>query len=112
MGVRSPCNAVMMLVMCEYVIGPVDHETFMVVHRDRQAEVFTPKGFDAQQVPGWGDFRLRLGPTDVAFSGQDLGLHVIFEGEVPTDRSDAFVAAVARQIQQELGVETYWLRIG
>jgi hypothetical protein len=77
----------------------------------RDADVLVPAGSGCVPVEGWGDFRMRCGGTEVAFSAEDPGWQVIFEGPMPEQDCERLVAALTRQIEQAAGETCEWIRI-
>jgi hypothetical protein len=68
-------------------------------------------GVRDQEVPGWGDFRVWLGPADVGFAAETGGWRVVIDGEFPEDLSDDLVKTVAKQIQNAIGIQTARVRV-
>ncbi len=45
------------------------------------------------------------------FANEDPGWHVGFDGSISRVNTDEFVAQVARQVQQNTGTSTEWVRV-
>lgn len=93
--------------MNEYLIRTADTHEWPAVH----SEVLSPTGFDCAPVDGWGDVRLRCGVTEVAFSGEEVGWQISFDGPMADDDTDRFVTTVTSQVEQAVGQPCEWLRI-
>lgn len=97
--------------MKEYLVRTADTHEWPAVHRDQAQRVLSPDGFDCAWVDRPGDVRLRCRATEVAFSGEDAGWQVSFEGDMADEDTDRFVAAVTRQVERAVGEPCEWLRI-
>lgn len=96
--------------MSEYLIRTRAGRDWPAFPRSRAAEVLTPADLRCTPVAGPGDFRLRCGDADVAFSGEDVGWQVTVEGYL--EDADAFVARVTDQVADAAGEPCEWLRVG
>ena len=97
--------------MLEYLIRTASTHQLPALHRSRLASVLLPAGFGCEQAEGWGDFRMRCGTTQVAFSGEDPGWQVTFEGPMPETDCERLVITLTQQIQQAAGEACEWLQI-
>ncbi|MBO0730180.1 MAG: hypothetical protein J2P57_13050 [Acidimicrobiaceae bacterium] len=97
----------------EYLIRTADGMGPLLVRVDQFRAVLDPKGFGTQVLPNSpdGDFRLLLGPAEAVFYAEDVGWHVVIEGEFPEDSSDDLVRIVALQLEQATGAKTTWSRL-
>ena len=68
-----------------------------------QSRVFIPSGWDCEPVGGWGDFRFRCGTAEVAFSGEEPGWQVVFEGEYVDAEVERMIQVIAQQIERATG---------
>ncbi|MFI7279090.1 hypothetical protein ACIBOV_02335 [Micromonospora chersina] len=96
--------------MIEFLIRTRDDHDWPAIHRDRMPHVLTPGGWDCVDVPGWGDYRLRSGDTEISFSGEPVGWEVSFDGPMPEDVATRLVIAVASQIEQETNQSIEWIQ--
>jgi hypothetical protein len=92
----------------EYLIGPKDGESFLVLDKAAVVTVLVPRGWPAEQADGAGDFRYHIEGTDVAFSLGDDGWRVLFDGPMPPDRAEQLVEIVADQVAEATGERTKW----
>lgn len=69
-----------------------------------------PEGWECEPVEGWGDFRMRCGRVEVAFSAEESGWQVVVDGDLPD--ADAIVAQVTRQVEQAVGEPCEWISLG
>jgi hypothetical protein len=65
--------------MIEFLIQPVNDD-WLNLYKDQFAQVFLPRSFPSQPIEGWGDYRIRVKGTEIAFSYEDPGIQVSFEG--------------------------------
>lgn len=100
------------MITAEYTIsGSAEAGGGLIVHVDDLADVLNPKGFDCDLAAGWGDLRLTIGGTEVAFALESFGWHVVLEGKKPLAQADSLVAQVAAQLQAWTGQPTKVTRI-
>ena len=69
-----------------------------------------PRGCDVRPSTGWGDLHLQGDGYEIAYSGEDVGWQVIFEGDLANVDTDELVAQIARQLEDFTQVATEWLR--
>jgi hypothetical protein len=79
--------------MREYLIRRTDGEWFDLPF-GRWPEVMRPNSISSHPVEGWGNHRIEVEGVAVAFSDEDPGVHISFEGELPE--------AVARRLVEEV----------
>ncbi len=75
------------------------------------ARVLNPAGWDCSTIPGSGEHRLRCGDAEVSFTGEDVGWHLVIDGQMEQATAQAFVATVAAQIELEVAEPIKWLQI-
>jgi hypothetical protein len=93
--------------MREYLIQAADEgELWPASHRDRNDAVLRPRGWDAKEIDGWGDYRMLVEGVEVAFSGELAGWQVSIEGDMDSERADLLVDTIAAQVAQETGRPT------
>ena len=97
--------------MFEYLIRTASTHELPAFPDGRLAEIVVPAGFGCEQADGWGDFRMRCGATQIAFSAEDPGWQVIFEGPCSETDCERLVTAITEQIGQATGQSCEWLRI-
>ncbi len=97
--------------MIEFLIRTRGDGGWPAIHRDRMPQVLTPAGWDCAGVPGWGDYRLRCGDTEISFSGEPIGWEVSVEGPMPADVATKLVVAVAAQIEREVNQAVEWIQV-
>ncbi|HEV8276499.1 MAG TPA: hypothetical protein VGQ26_12500 [Streptosporangiaceae bacterium] len=97
--------------MPEYLIRTASTHELPALHRSRLADVLLPTGSGCEQAEGWGDFRMRCDTTEVAFSAEDPGWQVTFEGPMPEAGCERLVITLTQQIEQAAGEPCEWLRI-
>lgn len=87
----------------EFLIKRTDGEWFDL-HHDQFAAVLRPKSFPSEAVEGWGDHRIKVEGCEIAFSYEDPGIQVIFEGNgLPEDTARKIVDEIAARITQTTG---------
>ena len=77
----------------------------------RLADVLVPAWFGGEQADGWGDFRMRCGATQIAFSAEDPGWQVVVDGPMPGTDRKRLVTTIAQQIGQATSPPCGWLQI-
>ena len=90
----------------EFLICQDDGGDWLVIPVDSYDRAFLPTGWTAERIDGWGNFRLRLGSTEVSFSDEIAGWQVVFEGDISETEATAIVAAIARQVKDVTGRPT------
>ena len=80
--------------------------------RDRFEAVLKPSSHESTQVDGWGDFRLKLGGDEVAFSFEDPGIQLTFEkGVIPELVAEKIVQEITSNVEREVDSPCYFVRI-
>jgi hypothetical protein len=74
-------------------------------------QVLTPRDWGCSPIVGQGDLRLRCGDTEILFSGEDVGWQVAFDGPMPREAAERFVATVAVQVQLEVDEAVEWVQL-
>jgi hypothetical protein len=97
--------------MPEYLIRTATTHELPAFPPGPLADVLVPAGFACEQADGWGDFRMRCGATQIAFSAEDPGWQVIIDGPMPGTDRERLVTAIARQIAEAAGQPCEWLQI-
>ncbi|MEY2474224.1 MAG: hypothetical protein QOK28_3553 [Actinomycetota bacterium] len=97
--------------MREYLLR-TERGEWPAVHRDRLADVLTPRGFDCAPVPGNGDYRFRLGDAEVSFSGEAEGWHLCIEGTLGQDDETHLLNVVQHQVEAEVSEICEWTQLG
>jgi hypothetical protein len=89
--------------MIEYLIRATDEAEFAVefLPRARFDQVLMPHGFDAVPIDGWGDYRIRIDDVEIAFSAEDPGWQVSFEGEIEPTRAMEIAQTISTQLERE-----------
>jgi hypothetical protein len=77
--------------MTEYLIKNADGSGWPAVHKDALAAVLAPKGWESEEIAGWGDHRIRLGGAEISSSGEEVGWQVTVEGELPAAEENAII---------------------
>jgi hypothetical protein len=97
--------------MTEYLIRTASTHQLPAVQRGRLAGVLLPPGFGCEQADGWGDFRMRCGATHIAFSAEEPGWQVTFEGPMLETDRERLATTITQQIGQATGQPCEWLQI-
>jgi hypothetical protein len=97
--------------MSEYLIRTASTHELPAFPRGPLADVLVPAGFVCAQADGWGDFRMRCGATQIAFSAEDPGWQVIVDGPMPDADRERLVTTITQQIGQAAGQPCEWLQI-
>jgi hypothetical protein len=97
----------------EYLIRTAHGMGPLLLHRDHLSDVLDPHGFGAQVIadPQDGDFRLWLGPAEAVFYAEEVGWHVVIEGEFPEPSADELIGTVTHQLEQATGATATWIRL-
>ena len=77
----------------EYLIRPNDADGFNLQKVDFE-QALRPTTFSYSIVEGWGEHRIEVNKVEIAFSYEDVGLQIIFDGQIEQD--------VANQIIHEI----------
>src|SRR5438067_810538 len=85
--------------MREYLIKAAEGSGWIPVRKEALPAVLTPKGWGAEPVDGWGDYRVRVSGVEVSFAGEEPGWQVTVEGDLDPARADELVQTVASQIE-------------
>jgi hypothetical protein len=93
------------------MVRPRDGESFLGVPATDLAAVLTPQGWDCSRVDDWGDYRLTVDSSEVAFSLDEPGWQVSITGSMTEAAADQFVARIAQQLTEATGTVTYWIRL-
>lgn len=88
--------------LVEYLIKRTDGRWFDL-HRDRNAEALRPTTFASRVIDGWGDHRILVEGVEIAFSYEDPGIHVSFEGEISERLADQIVAEICDNVIRVTG---------
>lgn len=95
----------------EYLIRPSSHDGWLVIRAGSLAEVLIPRGYSVEEGTGFGDLHLHGAGFEVSFANEDPGWYVGFDGDISRVNTDEFVAQVTRQVQENTGTSTEWVRI-
>jgi hypothetical protein len=95
----------------EFLIRTRDDHEWPVVAADRVAVVLTPRGWDCAVCPGLGDFGLRCGGSEIAFSAEMAGWQVSVDGSMSPEMALRFIQEVAGQVEREVGVPVEWIQL-
>ncbi|PZF83423.1 hypothetical protein [Jiangella anatolica] len=95
--------------MREYLIRKVAGHAWPALHDDRLAEVLQPRGWGCAPDPGWGDHSVRCGSAVVSYSAEDVGWHVVVDGEL--SGADTWVEQVTRQVAAAAGEDCEWVEL-
>jgi hypothetical protein len=94
----------------EYLIRAAGPSSWPAIPKSRLPEVLGPRGYGCEEASGPGDLRLRLGSCEMAFSAEDVGWQVCFEGDTTGQDTDAVVSQVAQQVGEFTGASAEWVR--
>lgn len=89
--------------MREYLIRAADGSGWIPIHRKRLPDVLLPRGWNARQSDGWGDFRIEVDGAQIAFSGEDPGWQVVIEGDMDPATADKLLETLRAQIEAATG---------
>jgi len=95
----------------EYLIRTTTNaSSWSAIPGGRPLDVLQPRGHGWVSVDGPGDLRLALGGCQMAFSGEDAGWQICFEGDTTGHDTDALVTQLAQQVQEFTGEHVEWIR--
>jgi|SRR5215208_6152231 len=84
----------------EFLIKRTDGEWFDL-RKDRFNEILRPTSMLSKTIQGWGDHRIEVLGCAVAFSYEDVGIQVSFEGkDIPETRAEEIVEEICRNIEE------------
>jgi hypothetical protein len=86
----------------EFLIRRVDDEWFDFP-ASQFADVLHPLSYPYQPDEGWGDYRIMVSGVAIAFSFEDPGIQVNFEGSIAPEIARGIVAEIVQNIQQRTG---------
>lgn len=92
----------------EYLIR-CNHSDWFNLRKDDFATILKPISFESAVIQGWGDHRIKVNGIEVAFSYEDPGIHVIFEGDVNEEFAEQFVDEILSNIERTTGQTGYIL---
>jgi hypothetical protein len=98
------------VVMPEYMIRPVGRSDWVPIPKDQLASVLVPRGYRCQVVTGWGDLRVMIGGAEMAFSGEQVGWSLVFDGDIEGHDTDALAQKVADQLGEYAHESMEWVR--
>lgn len=88
--------------MIEYLIRPTDDEWFDL-YTNHFAVALRPSSLPSHRIEGWGDWRIQSEGCDIAFSLEDPGIQVVFEGDLSSEIADRIVDEIRRNIELATG---------
>jgi len=97
--------------MLEFLIRTTETHEWPAFHRDNLVDVFAAPGSGCSPIEGWGDFRVRLGDTEISFSGEEVGWQVAFEGTVDQERATQLMAEFTSRVSSAAGEPCEWIQI-
>ena len=86
--------------MIEYLLKRTDGDWFDITDMKAACQ---PISAPFEQVEGWGEARIRVGSCDVAFSYEDPGIQISFEGEIDSKLAEKVAGEVLDRIMQLSG---------
>jgi hypothetical protein len=66
-------------------------------------EVMHPTTVPFRPAQGWGNYRIEIDGTEIAFSDEDPGVQVIFEGELSDTLERQIVEEILSNIERTTG---------
>lgn len=82
--------------MIEYLVKPTKSEWFTFTEGSKPYRtVRTP----FKEVSGWGNGRIEIEGCVIAFSDEDPGIQVSFEGEISQERSEELIEEIKQAIE-------------
>ena len=97
--------------MKEFLIR-CDDENFCVIHVNKLGEVSHPNSVESEQVEGWGDYRIKIGDSEISFSFEMVGIQISFEtGKLSPEKAETIVSEISRNVERELKKSCSWVQI-
>lgn len=84
------------------MIRPNESDWFEL-HKDDFLQVLRPYNFESELITGWGNHRIKTKNVEIAFSFEDPGIQVIFEGEIDGETADQIVDEILENIEKKTG---------
>jgi hypothetical protein len=86
----------------EFLLRRTDGEWFDL-RREQFGEVLRPSSYASRVVGGWGDHRIQVDGVHVAFSFEDPGIQVSFDGPIDATTASRIVQEVLASIEGKTG---------
>lgn len=71
--------------------------------KEKFTQMLRPLSFVSEPTAGWGDHRIRTEGIEIAFSFEDPGIQIIFEGEIDGEIADQIVDEILENIEAITG---------
>ena len=78
----------------EFAVRPTDASWF-ALDRSMFSEILRPSTQESHEISGWGDHRIRAAGVEIAFSVEDSGIEISFEGDI----SDSDACRLSEEIR-------------
>jgi hypothetical protein len=86
----------------EFAVRPSDASWF-ALDRSNFSEVFRPSTQESQEISGWGDHRIRVAGVEIAFSVEDSGIEISFEGDISDSDASHLSEEIRANIERATG---------
>ena len=97
--------------MKEFLIRRKDGD-FCLIHTSKFSNVLCPTSFASEKNDGWGDYRIKAGDCEIAFSFEEVRIQISFEMcEIRVENAEQMVNEISRSIEKELQTSCYWTQI-
>jgi hypothetical protein len=86
----------------EFLLRRTDGEWFDL-RREQFGEVLKPSSCASRVVAGWGDHRIEINGVQVAFSFEDPGIQVSFDGRIDAATASQIVGEILASVETKTG---------
>ena len=86
----------------EFLLRRTDGSWFDL-RREQFGEVLKPSSYASRIVAGWGDHRIEVDGVEVAFSFEDPGIQVSFDGRIDAATASRIVEEVLASVETKTG---------
>ncbi len=83
----------------EYLIRPNEDDWFNL-HKDDFEKALRPTSYAFSVIDGWGDHRIEINDVQIAFSYEDPGIQVIFDGDVEQEIADQIISEIKNNLEK------------
>jgi hypothetical protein len=95
----------------EYLLRRRDKD-FCLIDVSKFSDVLHPNSFESEKISGWGDYRIKIGDCEIAFSFEEAGIQVFFEiCGIDDKKAEMIIDEICRNVEKEIKNPCYWIQI-